>query len=59
MSPTYNTAHGNAGSLTHRAWPGIEPASSWIPVEFITTEPQRELLRHFLGGEDTEPVGKR
>ena len=26
--------------------PGIEPASSWIPVRFITTEPQRELLNN-------------
>ena len=24
--------------------PGIEPASSWILVEFITAEPQGELL---------------
>ena len=28
--------------------PGIEPASSWIPVGFITTEPQWELLNQFL-----------
>ena len=34
------TAHGNAGSLTHWARPGIEPTSSWILVRFIsTTEP--------------------
>ena len=36
-------AHGNAGSLTHWARPGIAPASSWIPVRFITTEPWWEL----------------
>ena len=32
---TYTTAHGNARSLTHWLRPGIEPASSWILVEFI------------------------
>ena len=31
----YTTAHGSAGSLTHRAMPGIETASSWILVRFI------------------------
>ena len=52
-SATYTTAHGNTGSLTH--WrPGIKPMSSWILVEFITTEPQRGtpplilLLFHFF-----------
>ena len=39
-----HTAHGNAGSLTHRARPGIESASSWILVRFSTPEPQQELL---------------
>ena len=29
-SATYTTAHGNARSLTHRARPGLEPASSWM-----------------------------
>ena len=38
-SATYMAAHGNAGSLTHRARPGIEPMSSWILVGFVTTEP--------------------
>ena len=32
----YTTAHGNTGYLTHWARPGIEPASSWILVGFIT-----------------------
>ena len=32
-SSTYTTGHGNAGSLTHWARPGIEPASSWILVK--------------------------
>ena len=27
--------HGNAGSLTHWARPGIEPTSSWILVRFV------------------------
>ena len=34
-SATYTTAHGNAGSLTHWARPGIEPATSWFLVRFI------------------------
>ena len=33
----YTTAHGNAGSLTHSARPGIELSSSWILVGFVTT----------------------
>ena len=33
---TYPTAHGNVGSLTHWARPGIEPASSWILVGFVS-----------------------
>ena len=36
----------NAGCLTHRARPGIEPASSWILVQFIIAEPQQELPMH-------------
>ena len=43
MSATYTTAHGNAGSLTPWARPGIEPASSWILVRFVSSEPQWEL----------------
>ena len=39
----YATAHSNAGSLTHWVGPGIESMSSWILVEFITSEPQWEL----------------
>ena len=34
-SVTYITAHGNAGSLTHWARPGIEPAFSWILIAFV------------------------
>ena len=40
-SETYTRAHGNDGYLTARS--GIEPASSWILVGFVTTEPQQEL----------------
>ena len=35
-SETYTTAYGNAESLTHWVGPGIEPASSWILVKFLT-----------------------
>ena len=43
MSATYTTAHSNARSLTHWTRPGMEPASSWIRVGFVSTEPWREL----------------
>ena len=36
--------HSNAESLTHWVRPGIEPASPWIIVGFISAVPQRELL---------------
>ena len=42
-SANYTKAHSNAGSLTHWVGPGIEPASSWILAEFVTTEPKQEL----------------
>ena len=42
-SATYTTAHGNARSLTHWVRPGIEPASSWILVGFVSTETRREF----------------
>ena len=41
MSLTYTTAHGNALSLTHQVRPGIEPASSWILVGFVSTAQHR------------------
>ena len=34
-SVTYITAHSSAGSLTHWAKPGIEPATSWFLVGFV------------------------
>ena len=39
-----HTAHSNTGFLTDWMRPGIEPASSWIPVQFISAEPQWKLL---------------
>ena len=42
-SVTYITARGITGSLTCWARPGIETASSRLPVRFISTEPRREL----------------
>ena len=42
-SATYTTAHGNAGSLTLWARPGIKPASSWTLVGFVTAEPPWEF----------------
>ena len=41
--PAYTVAHSSVASLTHRARPGIEPASSWIRVGFDTAEPRWEL----------------
>ena len=43
VSATYTSAHSNTGSLTHWAMPGMEPASSWILVRLVITEPQWEL----------------
>ena len=34
-SVTYTTVHGNTGSITHWARPGIELESSWILVGFV------------------------
>ena len=54
VSVTYTTAHGNAGSLTHWARPGIKPAPSWMLVGFITAEPPQELQIIFV----LDPKGK-
>ena len=43
VSATYITAHSNARYLTYWARPGIEPASSQIPVELVNAEPWSEL----------------
>ena len=44
MTATYTTAHGNIGYLTHWGRPGIELATSWFLVGFVSTAPQWELL---------------
>ena len=41
-------APSNARPLTHWGRPGIEPATSWILVRFITAEPQWELPQTYL-----------
>ena len=64
-SVTYATAHSNAISLTHWSRPGIEPASSWMLVRFVSTEPWWELCldlslcglcRIFWGLRDNESI---
>ena len=47
-SATHTTAQGNAITLTHWAGSRIKPASSWIPVGFITAEPQWEHPESWL-----------
>ena len=42
-SVTYTTAHSNAGSLNRWVRPGIKSASTWVPVRFVSAEPQWEL----------------
>ena len=44
-SQTFDLHHSsrNAGSLTHWARPGIEPASSWMLVRSVSTVPQWEF----------------
>ena len=37
-------SHSNSRFLTHWVRPGIEPASLWIWVGFVTAQPQWELL---------------
>ena len=44
-SVTHTEAQSNTRVLTHWKRPGIEPASSWILVRFITAEPQQELQK--------------
>ena len=33
-------------SLTHRARPGMEPATPWFIVRFVSSAPRRKLLKH-------------
>ena len=44
VSGTYTMAHSNARTLIHWERPGIQPASSWMLVGFISAEPWWELL---------------
>ena len=55
-SMTYTTAHGNARSLIHWARPGIEPATSWFPVRFVSTAPHQELQKQTLSLQVTRVV---
>ena len=48
LSATYTIAHGNAGSLTNWWRPKVEPASSWMLVRFVSTEPQWELPIEYI-----------
>ena len=48
ISANYTTAQVNAGSLTNWVGPGVKPASLWILVEFVTTEPQWKLSPSFF-----------
>ena len=43
-SASNTTAHGNTRSLAHWARSGIEPATSWFLVGFVSTMPWQELL---------------
>ena len=42
-SVTFTTDQGNTRSLAHWLRPGIEPTSSWILVQLVTTELGRDL----------------
>ena len=44
VSATYTTAHSNAGSLTHRARPGIESVTPWFLVGLFLLRHDGELL---------------
>jgi len=48
VSATYTTAHSNTGSFTHWARPGMEPATSWFLVRFVSTVAQQELLTFLI-----------
>ena len=50
-SASYTTAHSNAGSLTRWARLGMEPASSWILIRFISPEPQQNSKKLYFVSE--------
>ena len=41
-------SHSNTESLTHWVRPGIEPATSWFLVRFVSTAPQQELWKKVM-----------
>ena len=45
---TYTTGHSKAGLLIYWVGPGIERTSSWIPVRFVTAQPQQDSLWYVL-----------
>ena len=49
-------SHSNVRSLIHWARPGIEPATSWVLVRFVSAAPQWEL-HHELSTGGTSWVG--
>ena len=54
-SATYTTVYSNTRSPTHWARPGIEPASSWMFVRFISTGPWWELPGHTFNHDAAQP----
>ena len=48
VSVTYTIAHGNAGSVTHWVRSGIELATSWFLVRFVSAVPEWELLGKYF-----------
>ena len=44
VSTTYTIAHSNMESLSHWTRPGMEPATSWFLVGFISAEPRWDRL---------------
>ena len=47
-SATYTTGHGNAGSATHSARPGIEPETSWFLADSFLLHLDRNSLLYTL-----------
>ena len=48
VAASLHHSHSNARSLTYGARPGIEPATSWFLVGFISTAPRLELILFFF-----------
>ena len=54
-----NHSPSNASYLTQWAKPGIQSTSAWIPVGFISLEPQQELPQFLLLKRKLKAFGKR